>query len=410
MTIYLYKALDQAGNQITAELEADDSKHAISLIQKKGLFPTSLREKKSKTRPFLPPESAELPKRSGLFHRANLKQIIQFTHQFATMQNAGLSVLKSLQILHKQHPFGVFHHVLKEMISDIENGSTLTESMSRHPGVFDDLYVKIVHAGEAGGFLEKVLKQLAVTKERILDIRRKIIRASIYPLFVVLFAFGILQFLMMVVIPKSMDFLNEMGKSISGPLGSLISVSNWFSAGNPPGWLVTIFLPFALLGLLKLLQSSRTTKFVIDRFRLDIPILGKIYYKLAVARFSQIFGTLIQAGISTPDAIDLAKDTTHNEVLVRALEDVRDQLREGNPITTSFVRHKVFDPVMINMIEVGEETADLDKTMLKISEIYSEEAQTHIDYMMKMMEPTLIIIMCLLVGGLIVTLFMSVYS
>jgi type IV pilus assembly protein PilC len=408
---YQYKAKNQAGQEITAELEASDSKDALAKVMDLGLFPLILKEKNSRREPKPeiealaragePTTFAPMPL-TGQFFGASLKRMIQFTRQFAALQDAGLPIVKNLQILLRQLPPGRFRRVVADMLHDVEQGKSLTEAMAKHPRDFDLVYIKMVEAGETGGFLERIMNRLADAKEKTLELRRKVIRASLYPALVCFVALMIVLFITFVIVPM----LAEGGVN-TGPLAPLINASQWFVH---QGLLGMIILIVGLIFLFKAIRSNWIGRYILDAIKLNIPVFGRFFYKTAMVRFSRVLGSLVEAGVPILQALASVRDTTGNEVFAQAADKIRGELIEGTSLTKAVMSRWVFDPIATNMIEVGEETGDLDKVLLKIADNYQNDLDTHIGYMMTFLEVGLIVLMCVLVGGLVLMMWGAIGS
>jgi type IV pilus assembly protein PilC len=406
MPTYLYKAKNQAGQEIRAELEAVDSKDALAQVMNMGLFPLSIREKNVRREPKpeiealgradAPIEMAPMPM-TGHFFGASLKQLILFTRQLAALQDAGLPIVRSLQVILRQLPYGRFRHVVADMLHDVEEGKNLTEAMAKHPRDFDLVYLKMIEAGEIGGFLERILNRLADAKEKNLELRRKVIRASLYPALVCFVALMIVIFIAFVIVPMIAE-----GGGNSGPLAPIIHISNWIMHS---GLLILICLPIGIVLLRRFIRKSWLGRYILDAIVLNIPVFGRFFYKTAMVRFSRVLGSLVEAGVPILKALAAVRDTTGNEVFAKASDKIRAEVIEGTSLTQAVMSRWVFDPMAVNMIEVGEETGDLDKILLKIADNYQNDLDAHIGYMMTIMEVGLIVIMCVLVGGLILTMW-----
>jgi type IV pilus assembly protein PilC len=413
LPIYHYKAKDQSGQEIVADIQAADSQEALAKVMEKGLFPLSIRERA--IQPKQPKPKSDLdarPKKTAepnvesnssfwldkLLPGSSLKTIVYFTRQLAALQDAGLTILRSLQLLYKQLPPGRFRAVVERMSKTIESGRTLTEAMSEHPKDFDPVYIKMVQAGEIGGFLEKTLVRIADAKEKTLRLRRKVIQSMIYPVLVCsvacLILIGIIEF----IIPMIMGDASNAG----GPLGSIVRVEKWFTRG---GFLLIAAIPFLWNFVTKKFRTMAAVRAVWDQLVMDIPIIGKFFYKLSVVRFSRVLGSLVGAGVPIIQALESTRDVTGNEVFARATDMIHDQVIEGANLTKAVANTRVFDPAVLNIIEVGEETGDLDKVLLKLADNYQEELDYHVGYMMTILEVSVIVVMCLFIGYLVVTLY-----
>lgn len=411
MPTFTYEAMNAAGHESNGELDAQTTEEAIGKIREQGLFPTKVREKAGKKR--VSGEVTKIGKKpagaSG-FGSVSSKKLTEFTRQLATLQDAGLPILRSLHVLEQQQKPGLLRQVVKEVAADVEGGATLSEAMGKHPKAFERLYVKMVAAGEAGGVLETILERLAEFMEKAQRLRRKVIGAMIYPTAVISFAGLILLFIMVFVVPKFEAIFADFDTKLPTPTVLLINTSRWFATGTPPGWVIVLFTPLVIVLGLKLLKQSQTGRYILDLVKLKIPIMGKILHKTAVARFCRTLGTLINAGVPILEAINITKDTTGNEVFGRALGQVHDSIREGETFAEPLRASRVVDSLVVNMVDVGEETGDLDKMLLKIADNYDDEVDTMVGALMSLLEPVLVIFLGITVGFIVVSLFLPLVT
>ncbi len=414
MPTYTYEAMNAMGQETKGEIEALNTEDAIAKIREQGLFPTKIKEKSAKRGAGISGPREKKPAGAGGFGRVSRKKLTQFTRQLATLQDAGLPILRSLRILEQQQKPGLLRQILHEVADDVEGGATLSEAMAKHPKAFDRLYVKMVAAGEAGGVLESILNRLAEFMEKAQRLKRKVIGAMIYPVAVITFASGIVMFIMTVVVPKFKQIFADFGTTLPKPTQILIAVSNWFATGSTheggssaiPGWMIALISPLAIWGILKLVKQSEVGRYTLDLIKLKLPILGQIVRKTAVARFSRTLGTLITAGVPILEAINITKDTTGNEVFSKALGEVHDSIREGESFAEPLRASKVVDALVVNMVDVGEETGELDKMLLKVADSYDEEVETLVSSLVSLLEPVLVIFLGLTVGSIVVSLFL----
>jgi type IV pilus assembly protein PilC len=405
MPVFAYEAMNQAGQEVKDEIEAPSTEDALAKIRNLGYFPTRIREKggaKAKS------SGGGGNKRSTPFMlgRVKSKTITQLTRQLSTLQDAGLPILRSLNILHEQQKPGSLKTILRNMTEDIEAGSTLSEACARHPKAFNRLYVNMVAAGETGGVLDVILQRLADFMEKAQKLKQKIIGALIYPAVVVTFALGIVSGIMIFVIPKFEEIFRDFGVALPPITMVLLGTSNWFVKGKPPGWMVVLFGPIVVMILLKLIRSSRGGRYVTDVVTFRMPILGMLVRKGAVARFTRTLGTLINAGVPILEAIIITRDTVGNEVYARALEKVHDSIREGESFAGPLRSTKTCDGLVTNMIDVGEETGELDKMLIKIADNYEEEMDTAVASLVSLLEPVMVVCLGALVGFIVIALFM----
>ena len=410
MATYVYEAMNQAGQEVKDELEAVSSEEALAKIRNLGYFPTRIREKGGKKR--APAAVARKKKRGGSFTIGGVpsKVITQFTRQLSTLQDAGLPILRSLNILEQQQRPGLLKNVLRDVCEDVEGGSTLSEAFAKHPKAFDRLYVNMVAAGETGGVLDVILLRLAEFMEKSQRLKRKVVGAMIYPICVISFAVLIVTGIMLWVVPRFEEIFRDFDTELPGVTVMLIEVSNWFVRGRPPGWAVILLSPVLFFLFLKLLKQSKGGRYVVDVCTLKVPILGKILEKTSVARFTRTLGTLINAGVPILEAINITKETSGNEVYSRALETVHDAIREGDSFANPLRASKVCDGIVVNMIDVGEETGDLDKMLVKIADNYDDEVETLVAGLVSLLEPIMVVVLGVIVGFIVVSLFLPLVS
>lgn len=417
MPTFQYEAMNQAGQEVKDELEAQTVEDALSKIRAQGYYPTKLRQKggKKAAKAGAGGGTAARKKRAaGGLGRVRQKEIVQFTRQLSTLQDAGLPILRCLRVLEQQQKPGTLRVVLRNVADDVEGGATLSEAMAGQPKAFDRLYCNMVAAGEAGGVLDVILQRLADFMEKAQRLKRKVIGAMIYPAAVITFAVGIVAGIMIAVIPKFKNIFLDFGTNLPDVTILLINVSEWFVTGRfgengpkgPPGWAVVFLTPVALFLGIKLLKKSETGRYFVDSVMLKIPILGSILSKSSIARFTRTLGTLLTAGVPILEAINITRETSGNEVYARALKEVHDDIREGESFANPLRAAKICDNIVINMIDVGEETGDLDKMLMKIADNYDEEVETLVDGLVSLLEPVMVIVLGGIVGFIVIALFL----
>ena len=409
MATYAYEAMNREGQAVKAEVEALSSEDALSKIRNLGLFPTRIREKGGKKAA----PGAAGKKKAGTtiaFGKVSQKVVVQFTRQLSTLQDAGLPILRSLQILHEQQKPGLMRNILRDVAEDVEGGSTLSEAFAKQPKAFNRLYVNMVAAGETGGVLDVILQRLAEFMEKAQRLKRKVTGAMVYPICVVSFALGIVAGIMIVVVPKFKEIFADFGTTLPSVTVMLINVADWFIKGSPPGWAVLLFTPIGVFLAMKLIRQSKGGRYVVDMGTLKLPVLGKILEKTSVARFTRTLGTLISAGVPILEAINITKDTSGNEVYARALGQVHDAIREGDSFANPLRASKVCDSIVVNMIDVGEETGDLDKMLMKVADNYDEEVDILVGSLVSLLEPMLVMSLGGVVGFIVVALFLPLVS
>jgi type IV pilus assembly protein PilC len=413
MPTFAFEAMNSSGQEVKDEVEANDSQEAIAKIRQKGYFPTKVREKagkkkvakKAKDDTSLTP-TRKMPLSIGGVPR---KQLVGFTRQLSTLQDAGLPILRSLQILEQQQKPGLLKAIIGGVADEVEGGGTLSDAMSKYPKAFDKLYVNMINAGEAGGVLDLILARLADFMEKAAKLKKKVIGAMIYPAVVISIAVGIVSMIMIFVIPKFEEIFSDFKLELPGPTKLLLAISNWFA---PPthGWAYLLASPFVIMGLIKLIRMSEGGKYAVDVVKLKIPILGAILGKTAIARFTRTLGTLISAGVPILDAINITKETAGNEVYSRALLKVHDAIREGESMADPLRATKVCDAIVVNMIDVGEETGDLDKMLIKVADNYDSDVDVLVSSLISILEPVMVVVLGVIVGFIVIALFMPMIT
>jgi len=411
MPTYAFEAMNSSGQEVKDEVEASTSEEAIAKIRGKGYFPTKVREKaaKKKVKKGAAAEvSAPTRKMPLSFGGVPRKQLVQFTRQLSTLQDAGLPILRSLQILESQLKAGLLKAIVGGVADEVEGGGTLSEAMAKYPKAFDKLYVNMINAGEAGGVLDLILSRLADFMEKAAKLKKKVIGAMIYPAVVISIAVGVVTVIMIFVIPKFKAIFDDFKLELPAPTRFLLALSYFFS--QQYGWLYVIAFPFVMTGLIKLIRMSEGGKYAVDVVKLKIPILGSILSKTSIARFTRTLGTLISAGVPILDAINITKETSGNEVYARALVKVHDAIREGESMADPLRATKVCDAIVINMIDVGEETGDLDKMLLKVADNYDSDVDVLVGSLISILEPVMVVVLGVIVGFIVIALFMPMIS
>jgi type IV pilus assembly protein PilC len=276
--------------------------------------------------------------------------------------------------------------------------------MSKYPKAFDKLYVNMINAGEAGGVLDLILARLADFMEKAAKLKKKVIGAMIYPAVVISIAVGVVSMIMIFVIPKFEDIFKDFKAELPGVTKLLLSISRWFA---PPtnGWAYILAFPFIWGIAIKLAKMSEGGRYAVDAVKLKIPIMGGILSKTAIARFTRTLGTLISAGVPILDAINITKETCGNEVFTRALGKVHDAIREGESFADPLRASKICDAIVVNMVDVGEETGDLDKMLIKIADNYDSDVDVLVGSLISILEPVMVVILGGIVGFIVIALF-----
>lgn len=406
MPKYQYEAMDAQGKEVKDDIEALSSEEAISKIRNMGFFPTKVREKGGRRRGKDKTKSAtSTPKRvRGTGGKVKLKVLTQFTRQLSTLQDAGLPILRSLRILEQQQKPGTLKNVSRAVADDVEAGATLSEAMARYPRTFNNLYSNMVAAGEAGGVLDLILIRLSEFMEKAQNLKRKIVGAMVYPICVLTIAFSIVILIMMFVIPKFEEVFEDFDSELPQITVLLMNMSHWVA--KEYGWLILTGVPMAIILILRLIRLSETGRFVLDSINLKLPVVGQLISKTSISRFSRTLGTLISAGVPILDAINITRDTAGNEVYRRALGGVHDSIRKGETFADPLRKARVCDSIVVNMIDVGEETGDLDKMLTKIADNYDEEIDVLVGSLVSLLEPIMVVFLGVICGFIVIALFM----
>ncbi len=423
MPTFKYEAIDKSGKPQKGVVEAATSEEARQRIKLQGLFPTDVREQKVKKGAADKDAGAVAPKKKkkpggGLpFGRVKVKHLTTFTRQLSTLQDAGLPLLRSLQILENQQKPGLLKGILQGVVEEVEGGSSLSESMAKFPRAFDSLYTKMVAAGEIGGVLDVILQRLSEFMEKAQKLKRKVIGAMIYPIAVIAIAVLIVTGIMVFIIPKFTEIFKDFGVKLPGLTVLLINTSSWMVGNYPtkgamlmPGFVYVIFgLPAVYVGY-KLIRKTRPGRAVTDTISLYIPVLGTLIRKNSIARFTRTLGTLVAAGVPILEAVTITKETSGNYVYEKALQKVHDSIREGETFAEPLRQSKTCDALVVNMIDVGEETGDLDTMLLKIADNYDEEVDVAVGSLVSLLEPMLVIVLGGIVGTIVVAMFLPLVA
>jgi type IV pilus assembly protein PilC len=418
MPTFQYEALNAAGKPQKGSVEAASSEEAVQRIKSQGFFPTSVREQKGKKAGV--PEEGEVKKAkkkkemSFSFGRVNAKKLTLFTRQLSTLQDAGLPLLRSLQILEGQQRPGKLKNILTDVCEDVEGGSSLSEAMAKHPAAFDKLYTKMVAAGEVGGVLDIILQRLAEFMEKAQRLKRKIKGAIVYPSVVVVVAVAIVTFIMVFIIPKFEEIFRDFGVALPALTRWLIGVSSWVAGKQVgqaiPGWVWILLAPILLIVFIKLARKATPGRAALDTLILWTPVFGGLVKKSVTARFTRTLGTLISAGVPILEAMLITRDTSGNYVFEKALTKVHDSIREGESFAGPLRESKTCDSIVVNMIDVGEETGEIDAMLLKIADNYDEEVDVAVGSLVKLIEPMLVLFLGGAVGTIVVAMFLPMIS
>ena len=402
MATYRYEAMNAQGQAVKQEIDANSEEEAIQKIRAMKLFPTSIKEKAGATKRGTSAAGPKKSKKSLAIGGVSNKALTLFTRQLSTLQDAGLPIVRSLKILEGQQKPGALKNILVEVTEDVEGGMTFSEALAKHPRAFDKLYVNMVRAGEIGGVLDAILQRLADFREKAQRLKKQIIGAMIYPAAVVTVAGGILAGILTFIVPKFKKMFDELNVELPFLTQVLIAFSD-FVANK---WYWGLAIIFGTIIVMKTLAATSGGKFILDRVKLKLPVFGTIISKATIARFTRTLGTLVASGVPILEALNITKDTAGNQVIANAIARVHDSIREGESIAEPLAQSKICDDMVVNMIDVGEETGDLDKMLLKIADQYDEDVDVAVAGMTSLIEPIMIIFLGGAVGFIVIALFL----
>jgi type IV pilus assembly protein PilC len=412
--------MDAKGKEVTNTLEADNTSAAVARIRELGFFPTSVTEVGAKAKKEKAP-SAPAPGRpapagakKGLLKmqvgggKVKGKQLASTTRQLATLIEAGLPLLRGLNVLRKQEKNPTLNRTLGALADAIESGSTFSEALAQHPKIFSKLYINMVRAGEVGGVLEVVLARLAEFQEKAERIKSKVVSAMVYPCIVLVMAVSMLFLLMIVIVPKFKGIFTDLLPGEDLPLlTQFVSRTSELMTGNILyilGGMVALFI------LLRVVIKTDKGRFSIDVFKLKMPVFGDLFRKTAISRFSRTLGTLISSGVPILQALNIVRETAGNAVIARAVRQVHDSVKEGESIAQPLAASRVFPPIVISMIEVGEETGELSDMLMKIADTYDDEVDTAVATLTSTLEPIMLVFLAAIVGTIVVSLFLPIIT
>jgi len=422
MATFQYIALDGAGQEQRGTIDAADRAAAIAAIRAHGLFPSALGEVKSSSSAAPAPAKgaakkkaaapAAKPKGKGieiklpkfLRGRVKAKELTTFTRQLATLVNAGLPLMRCIEVLKKQNQIPALGDCLNGISEAIAGGATFSEALTAYPKIFDNLYVNMVKAGEAGGVLEVVLSRLAEFAEKSEKIRNKVKGAMIYPIVVLVAAIGITAFLLVTVIPKFQQVFADMMGGAELPIVTqyVIDLSEFVQHNG----LSILAVVVAFVVLKKIVGKTEKGAYLFDVISLKMPVTGTLTQRTAVSRLTRTLGTLLTSGVPILQSLVIVRDTTGNRVVSKAIQNVHDAVKEGEGMTQPLSQCPVFPPMVVSMVEVGEETGALAEMLTRIANTYDDEVDNAVAGMTAAIEPALIIVLAVVVGTIVVAMFL----
>jgi type IV pilus assembly protein PilC len=394
MPTFTYSARPASGGDIrSGEIELATKEEVASYLHRQKLIPVAIREKD---------RSISINFGGG----ASTRDVVIFTRQFATMINAGLPLVQCLEILAEQTDNETLRKAVREVLYDVESGNTLADSLDKHPKVFTKLYVNMVAAGEAGGILDTILLRLATFLEKNDALVRKIKGAMIYPIVISLVAVSAVGILLIFVIPTFQQMFASAGVPLPLPTQIVIAMSGFMQAY----WWAVIAAAVVAFFAFRQFYRSDAGEVVVDRALLSFPILGDMLRKAAVARFTRTLGTLVSSGVSILEGLEITAKTAGNRVIHDAVMGSRSSIAGGETISGPLKKSGVFPPMVVQMINVGEQTGGLDEMLTKIADFYDEEVDAAVSALLSALEPVMIVVLGVLVGGMIVAMYLPIFD
>jgi len=419
MPRYNYVALDARGQESTGLVEAASTNEVIGQLRQAGYFPTSVYEENKSGRDGKVARRAAKMARTTrprakvnivLFQRKKIKPkiLMIFTRQLATLIDSGLPLLRSLNVLAKQERDAVLRNTINKLADGVQGGNTFSDALALHPRIFNDLYVNMVKAGEIGGVLELVLNRLAEFQEKAAKIKNKVVAAMVYPIIVITMAIAIMGFLLVFIVPKFEAIFHDMLGNRPLPVITMFVINLSKLVQNH--WPVIIGLLVAVVAGYKFMNRTTSGRSVIDRLKLHLPLFGDLNRKTAISRFSRTLGTLVTSGVPILQALNITRETAGNAVIAKAISQVHDSVKEGESIVQPLEASRTFPPMVISMIDVGEETGQLPEMLLKIADVYDDEVDNSVAGITAALEPIMIVILAFIVGTIVIALFMPLIS
>ena len=400
MAIFLWEGKTAQGRVLKGEIEAPNLEAVFAILRDRRIrpIPNRIREKGRGL-------DAEI-KIPGFGEKLKARDLSVFTRQFAAMIDAGLPIVQCLDIQTEQSESKVLRNTLRAIKQDVEGGSTLAEALRKHPKIFDDLYVNMVDAGEAGGVLNAILNRIALFIEKANKLKKKVKGAMIYPCTIIGVAIVVVAILLIFVIPVFAELYGSMGKALPAPTQITINISNWVRANF-------LYMIFALVGTIVGIRSYYKTdngQMNIDRLLLRLPVVGDLLRKVAVARFSQNMAILLSSGVPILDGLAITARTAGNRVIEKAIMDSRVSISQGRTVAEPLRESKIFPPMVCQMVAVGENTGGLDTMLRKVAELYEDEVDDAVANLTALMEPMIMVILGVILGGLVISMYLPIFQ
>ena len=401
MPTYKYEAMSTTGEEVKDTVDAASEDEAQQKIRQMGYFVTRIQEIAVQKKAKAKKKTAGKKSKTFVIGGVRTKHLCTFTRQFSTLQDAGLPVLRSLKILEGQLKPSALKNALIDVVDDVESGSTLSEAFAKHPKAFDRLYINMLRAGEAGGALEVILQRLADFKEKAQSLKRKIIGAMVYPVVVILVAIVILTGILIFIVPKFKKIFDDFGIQLPQITKLLLDVSEF---AVEYFWVAPIVI-FCWWVLMKIVRMFAKGRYALDWIWLHVPVIGNIIEKTVVARTTRTLGTLVASGVPILEALAITKETANNAVFEAMFQRIYESIREGETIAVPLKESRLVDDMVVNMVDVGEETGELDKMLYKIAQVYEEEVDVLVESLISLLEPLMVVFLGVCVGFIVIALF-----
>src|SRR5438034_1193781 len=424
MPRFQYVALDARGQESTGSVEANSANEAIGHLRQAGYFPTGVYEegrapaarngkvKRPRSARTTAPVVATPKRKTGitLFQRQKVKSkiLMIFTRQLATLIDSGLPLLRSLNVLTKQERDKLMKNTINKIADSVQSGSTFSDALALHPRIFNDLYVNMVKAGEVGGVLELVLTRLSEFQEKAAKIKNKVVAAMVYPGIVMTMAVCIMGFLLVFIVPKfEVIFHDLLGDK---PLPPVTRFVIGVSGSLKNHGLVVLGVVVAVVTLYKFIGRTRRGRLAIDTFKLRMPLFGNLNRKTAISRFARTLGTLVTSGVPILQALNITRETAGNAPIALAIARVHDSVKQSEAVVPPLEASKQFPPMVVSMIDVGEETGKLPEMLLKVADVYDDEVDNAVVALTSALEPIMIVFLAVVVGTIVLALFTPLIS
>jgi type IV pilus assembly protein PilC len=396
MPVFKYEGKNRAGQNVKGELEAADQNAAIGLLRRQGLASPTVKAKSKAIELKIP----------GFQQKITEKDLVTFTRQFATMIDAGLPLVQCLEILGSQTENKAFGVIINKVRTDVESGSTFAEALRKHPKAFPDLYSNMVAAGEAGGILDTILNRLAAYIEKSVALKKKVKSAMVYPSVTIVVAIAVVCLMLIFVIPTFEKMFQDFGGALPGATQQIIDLSKFLQAY---WWLILGLIGGAIYGT-KTYRATKSGERQFDAMALRLPVIGMLVRKVAVAKFTRTLGTLISSGVPILDGLEIVARTAGNKIVEEGILKTRQAISEGKTIAEPLGQTKVFPPMVVQMIGVGEAAGALDTMLNKIADFYDEEVDAAVETLSSLLEPFIMVFLGIALGYIVIGMYLPIFK